>query len=79
MGIVHTDGMDYETHVSAARGSYRKLVFAPDGSRLIGAILVGDISRAGLLRYLIREGISVEDLKSEVVGHRLHYGHFLRH
>lgn len=79
MGIVHTDGTDYETHVSANGRSYCKMVFTPDGSRLIGALLVGDISRAGLYRYLIREGSPVDDVKSEIVGHRLHYGHFLRH
>ena len=79
IGIVHTDGTDYETHVSANGGSYCKMVFTPDGSRLIGALLVGDISRAGLYRYLIREGSPVEDVKSEIIAHRLHYGHFLRH
>ncbi len=79
MGTVHTDGTDYETHVSANGGSYCKMVFTPDGSRLIGALLVGDISRAGLYRYLIREGSPVDDVKSEIVGHRVHYGHFLRH
>jgi len=79
MGTVHTDSTDYETHVSANGGSYHKMVFTPDGSRLIGALLVGDISRAGLYRYLIREGSPVDDVKSEIIGHRLHYGHFLRH
>jgi len=79
MGLIHTGGTDYETHVSVDGKSYRKTVFTPDGSRLIGAIFVGEISRAGLYRYLIREGGPVDDLKSEIVGHRLTYGHFLRH
>ncbi|MFH1242899.1 MAG: FAD-dependent oxidoreductase [Pseudomonadota bacterium] len=79
MGVVHTDGTDYETHLSETGGSYRKLVFTPDGSLLVGAVLVGDVSRAGLYRYLIRERTPVEHLRSEILGHRLHYGRFLRH
>src|SRR5208283_2899231 len=36
MGIVHTTGHDYETHVFSSRNAYRKLVFSPDGARLVG-------------------------------------------
>ncbi len=72
MGIVHTDDTDFETRGSANGGSYHKMIFTPDGSRLIGALLVGDISRVGPYRYLIREGTPVDDVKSEIVGHRLH-------
>lgn len=78
MGVVHTAGTDYETYVSGSRGSYRKFVFSRDGSKLIGTVLVGDISRAGLYRCLMREGKSAKDIKSEIVGHRLHYGNFIR-
>ncbi len=77
MGIVHTTGTDYETHVAATSRTYRKLVFAPDGTRLTGAIFVGDISHAGLYRHLIRERMSVDSIKNAIIGHRLHYGHFL--
>jgi len=78
MGIVHTAGTDYETHVVCTAKTYRKLVFAADGTRLIGAVFVGDISHAGLYRHLIRERTSVNGLKAAIIGHRLHYGHFLR-
>ena len=77
MGIVHTAGTDYETHIVAGPNSYRKLVFNPDGTRLIGALFVGDISRAGLYRAVIREKISPEKIKPYIINHKLHYGHFL--
>ncbi len=79
MGIVHTTGQDYETHVSGSRGAYRKLVFSPDGNLLVGVLLVGDISRAGLYRFVIKERKPVAGIKSHIIDHTLHYGHFLRH
>jgi len=78
MGIVHTAGTDYETHVFRTAGAYRKLVFTADGERLIGAVFVGDISRAGLYRHLIRDHVRLNGLKAVVIGRQLHYGHFLR-
>ncbi|MEW6616197.1 MAG: FAD-dependent oxidoreductase [Thermodesulfobacteriota bacterium] len=78
MGIVHTKGTDYETHIRATPKTYRKLVFTPDGTRLVGALFIGDISKAGLYRYIIRERMPVKDIKSDIVNHRLHYGYFLR-
>jgi len=78
MGIVHTAGTGYETHVFRAGDAYRKLVFTADGERLVGAVFVGDIARAGLYRHLIRERAQLDGLKAAVVEHRLHYGHFLR-
>ncbi len=78
MGIVHTAGTDYETHLFGTADTYRKLVFTTDGERLIGAVFVGDIAHAGLYRHLIRERTRLNGLKAIVVGHRLHYGHFLR-
>jgi nitrite reductase (NADH) large subunit len=78
MGIVHTADTDYETHVFKAADTYRKLVFTADGERLVGAVFVGDIGRAGLYRHLIREHTPLNGLKTIVVEHQLHYGHLLR-
>lgn len=78
MGIVHTSGTDYETYVASAPKAYRKLVFTPDGAKLVGALFVGDISRAGLYRYLIREGRAVKGIKSSIIRRQLHYGHILK-
>ncbi|MDR3553928.1 MAG: FAD-dependent oxidoreductase [Syntrophobacteraceae bacterium] len=77
MGMVHTRGRDYETHVSGSPGAYRKLVFSPDGTKLVGVLLVGDISRAGLYRSVIRERMAVLGIKSHIINHTLHYGHFI--
>ena len=77
MGIVHTTGHNYETYVSNSRHAYRKLVFSPDGARLVGVLLVGDISRAGLYRFVIKERMPVAKLKSNIINHTLHYGHFI--
>jgi NAD(P)H-nitrite reductase large subunit len=78
MGIVHTSGKDYETHISGSRDAYRKLVFSPDGTRLVGVLLVGDIARAGLYRFVIKERMSIGKIKSQIINHTLHYGHFIR-
>ncbi len=77
MGIVHTGGTNYETHVTAKNGSYRKVVFSPQGHRLLGALFVGDIAGAGLYRFVIRERIKMNGLKKYVIDHSLHYGHLL--
>ncbi len=74
MGIVHTAAGGYDTHVSSAPGQYRKVVFSPDGSRLLGAIFIGNIERSGLYRYIIRENRSVEKIRDKLLSHSLHYG-----
>ncbi|MFH0781433.1 MAG: FAD-dependent oxidoreductase [Pseudomonadota bacterium] len=77
MGIVHTIGTAYKTYTKSSGVAHRKLVFSPDGDRLLGAIFVGDIARAGLYRNLIRERVKMGDIKKQVIDHRLHYGHLL--
>jgi NAD(P)H-nitrite reductase large subunit len=78
MGIVHTSGKDYEIHTHSGPGAYRKVVFSPQGDRLVGALFVGDITRAGLYRAVIQQGMQVETIKKQVIAHRLHYGHLVR-
>lgn len=78
MGVVHTSGTGYETHVFSTPSTYRKLVFSEDGERLVGAVFIGDISHAGLYRYVIRERMDVAGIKPYIIRHTLHYGHFLR-
>lgn len=78
MGTVHTGDTDLETHVRSDSRGYQKLVFSPDGSKLMGALFIGDISRSGLYRYLIREGLPIKKIKQEIIDHSLHYGRILR-
>jgi nitrite reductase (NADH) large subunit len=54
---------------------YRKLVFR--GNRLVGLILVGQIERAGIYQTLIREQADVSALRSELLGPRFNYGHYI--
>lgn len=77
MGIVHTTGTPYEVHTTSLAKAYRKLVFSPEGDRLVGVLLVGDITRAGLYRLVIRERMDVTPIKSHIINQTLHYGHFL--
>jgi hypothetical protein len=41
-------------------------------------VFVGNITNAGLYRYVIREKMDVARFKREIIDHRLHYGHFTR-
>ncbi len=77
MGMVHTKGKDVEAHVMKNDSIYRKIVFNKEGDLLIGALFIGDITNAGLYRYVIRERKPVAKLKTQLINHTLHYGHFL--
>lgn len=77
MGIVHTSGTPYEVHIASSSNAYRKVVFSPEGNRLVGVLLVGNISRAGLYRLVIRERMDVAAIKSHLIDQTLHYGHFI--
>lgn len=78
MGIVHTAGGEHEVHRHETDAAFRKLVFNPAGDRLVGAVFVGDITNAGLYRYVIREKMPVERFKRRLIDHTLHYGHLMR-
>jgi NAD(P)H-nitrite reductase large subunit len=58
-----TEAPDAEARVLARSrdGFYRKLVISHD--RLVGAVLVGDVSEAGTIATLIRRGLTLSDLK----------------
>lgn len=65
MGVDVASFGDYEAGADAARpltyedpfgGVYKKLLFSPDGTRLVGGILVGDASDYGSLMMLAKNG-----------------------
>jgi len=62
MGLIQAPESDGRTLVRARDGNYRKLVIARD--RIVGAVLVGDVSEAGPIAMLIRRGLTLSDLKS---------------
>jgi NADPH-dependent 2,4-dienoyl-CoA reductase/sulfur reductase-like enzyme len=78
MGVVHTEKGDWEIHRKTTATTFSKLVFDPESTRLVGAVFVGDITKAGLYRYVIREKMDVAGFKREIIDHTLHYGHFIR-
>lgn len=75
MGIVHTTGTDYEVVTRQSDNAYRKLVFSSRQDRLVGALFVGDISKAGLYRAVMRERMKIGEIKKQMIDHSLHYGH----
>lgn len=77
MGVVHTKHKDVETHISETDTTYRKIIFNKAGNRLIGALFIGDITNAGLYRYVIREKKPIHRCKSHLINQTLHYGHFM--
>lgn len=78
MGIVHTAGTDFEVVTRKTSSSHRKLVFSEDGKKLIGAIFIGDIRNCGLYKSIIKNRTPVNEIKKNLINHRLHYGHFMR-
>ena len=63
VGRTMADGEGGEVlgHLNEERGRYKKIVLEND--RVIGAIFMGDIDRAGIITGLLRERINVANLK----------------
>jgi len=62
MGMIDPPESDGRVVVGARDGNYRKLVLARD--RIVGAVLVGDVSEAGPIAAMIRRGLTLADLAS---------------
>jgi NAD(P)H-nitrite reductase large subunit len=60
MGLIQLPESDGRMVVRARNGDYRKLVIA--GDRIVGAILVGEVSEAGPIAMLIRRGLTLSEL-----------------
>lgn len=60
MGLIEAPTPEGREVVRARDGSYRKLVITQD--RIVGAVLVGDVSEAGPIASLIRRGLRLSDL-----------------
>lgn len=61
IGMIEAPDAEARVLVRSRDGVYRKLVISRD--RLVGAILVGDVSEAGPIATLIRRGLTLSDLK----------------
>lgn len=60
MGLIEAPASEGSVVVRARDGNYRKLVLA--GDRVVGAVLVGDVSEAGAIAMLIRRGLTLSEL-----------------
>ena len=56
-------------HTSPDGLDYRCILLR--GGRILGAVFVGDIERAGIITGLLREGIDVSDFKQKLIGREL--------
>jgi NAD(P)H-nitrite reductase large subunit len=61
VGLTQVPDSDGRVVVRARDGNYRKLVISRD--RVVGAVLVGDVSEAGPIAMLIRRGLTLSELK----------------
>ncbi|MBE3582462.1 MAG: NAD(P)/FAD-dependent oxidoreductase [Thermoanaerobacteraceae bacterium] len=68
-GLANAHGEGFQVLEDLRRGNYRRLVLR--NGRLVGALHIGDISRAGVYTALIRGGARVEGLEEELRTGRL--------
>lgn len=78
MGLVNASGDDYEVRVKWApsRNVFKKLVFKDN--RLVGAVCLGETTRAGVLNRLLREGRDLRSVKNDILEERRAFMDFLR-
>jgi NAD(P)H-nitrite reductase large subunit len=78
MGIVDPENGDYDIHGHAApeNNLYRKLVYRE--GRIAGAILIGQIDRAGILLDLINGKVDVSGLEDDILHERKGYFDLVR-
>ena len=66
MGLIQAPDSEGRLIVRSRDGNYRKLVISRD--RIVGAILVGDMSEAGAIAMLIRRGVPLSELRPFATG-----------
>ncbi|MBS3975987.1 MAG: NAD(P)/FAD-dependent oxidoreductase [Syntrophomonadaceae bacterium] len=79
VGLTNPKGEQYEVLINhcPVRNHYKKLVL--DKDKLVGMVLVGDISKAGLYAGLIKKRANVQPVKDCLLDQGFSYAHFLRH
>jgi NAD(P)H-nitrite reductase large subunit len=74
MGITNETKEAHEVKTFRKGNIYRKLVF--EGSRLVGAVLVGQVDYGGILTRFIRSRADITPVKRELMEHVLREGEF---
>ena len=75
MGITRIDGNGFQHFQKKTENTYRKLVLR-DG-RIVGAILVGQVQKAGILATLLKKRVNVSDIIPLLMSHRLNFAELL--
>jgi len=75
LGITRPDGDRLQEVTRRTRDTYRKLVL--EDGRIVGAILVGQVQKAGLLSTLLRKKIDVSDYTAFLMSERLNVADLL--
>ena len=75
MGITRPGGSGYQQFQRETKETYRKLVLK-DG-RIVGAILVGQVQKAGILTTLLKKKVNVTDYVSFLMSDRLNFADLL--
>jgi NAD(P)H-nitrite reductase large subunit len=75
MGITRIDGNEFQQVQRKTKNTYRKLVLK-DGC-IVGAILVGQVQKAGILTTLLKRRINVSDDLPLLMSHKLNFADLL--
>jgi NAD(P)H-nitrite reductase large subunit len=75
IGITRPDGDGLQEVTKRTRDTYRKLVL--EDGRIVGAILVGGIQKAGFLSTLLRKKVDVSDYVAFLMSDRLNVADLL--
>ena len=75
MGITRPEGNGYQQIQSSTKETYRKLVLK-DG-RMVGAILMGQIQKAGIFSTLLKKKINVVEYIPFLMSDRLNFAELM--
>jgi len=75
MGITRMDGNKFQQVQRKTKNTYRKLVLK-DG-RIIGAILVGQVQKAGILATLLKKRVNVSDYVPFLMSNKINFADLL--
>jgi nitrite reductase (NADH) large subunit len=75
MGVTRPDGAGYQQFHKMAKETYRKLVLK--NGRIVGAILMGQIQKAGVLATLLKKKVNVSSYIPFLMSDRLNFADLL--
>jgi len=75
MGVTRPDGNEFQQFQRKTKNTYRKLVLK-DG-HIVGAILVGQVQKAGILTTLLKKRVNVSDSVPLLMSDRLNFADLL--